>query len=259
MSEEFCRDRQSIRRPVEANCSVFLLLPRINGLPQKHCMEGLSRHNSPLIRRKNPTKFENDRISRNGHRIKITQPNWMIKASFSSAEDAPSNDVKIYNTFSSQCTENPPFRFFWDTRYIYKVNKWNEGRYEAFLYQEHWRLPRHERYPSSSLLHRCRCHCHDLSCVPREVYWHTYSWMTQPQTLEHPRHHLSCSGGPSDQPENFYGYPLWTCYIADLKFLHSHYCDHLFIFNKCIYSQKLEDHHFQEIENDGKLFCFTKT
>ena len=54
---------------------------------------------------------------KNGHRIKITQPNWMIKASFSSAEDAPSNDVKKYNTFSSQCTENPPFRFFWDTRY----------------------------------------------------------------------------------------------------------------------------------------------
>ena len=34
MSEEFCRDRQSIRCPVEAHCSVFLLLPRINGLPQ---------------------------------------------------------------------------------------------------------------------------------------------------------------------------------------------------------------------------------
>ena len=25
----------------------------------------------------------------------------------------------IYNTFSSQGTENPPFRFFWDTRYNY--------------------------------------------------------------------------------------------------------------------------------------------
>ena len=34
MSEEFCRDKQSIRCPVEAHCSVFLLLPRINGLPQ---------------------------------------------------------------------------------------------------------------------------------------------------------------------------------------------------------------------------------
>ena len=102
------------------------LLPRINGLPQKHCMEGLSRHNSLLIRRKNPAKFENDRISRNGHRIKITQPNWMIKASFSSAEYSPSNDVNIYNTFSSQCTENPPFRFFWDTRYNCLEVYWNK-------------------------------------------------------------------------------------------------------------------------------------
>ena len=63
MSEEYCRDRQSIRCPVEAHCSVFLLLP------QKHRMEGLSCHNSPLIGRKNPAKFENDHISRNGHRI----------------------------------------------------------------------------------------------------------------------------------------------------------------------------------------------
>ena len=75
MREEFCRDRQSIRRLVEAHCSVFLLLPRINGLPQRHRMEGLSCHNSPLIGRKIPAKFENDRILRNGHRINITQPN----------------------------------------------------------------------------------------------------------------------------------------------------------------------------------------
>ena len=84
----------------------------------KHRMEGLSRHNSSLIGRKNPAKFENDCISRNGHRIKITQPNLMIYVSFSSAEDVLSNDVKIYNTLSSQCTENPPFCFFWDTWYM---------------------------------------------------------------------------------------------------------------------------------------------
>ena len=78
MSEEFCRDRQSIRRPVEAHCSVCLLLPRINGLQQKRRMEGLFCHNSPLIGRKNPAKSENDRISRNDHRIKLTQPNVMI-------------------------------------------------------------------------------------------------------------------------------------------------------------------------------------
>ena len=107
-----------IRRPVEAHA---LFCVSFVATDQRTCTKtpygGLSRHNSQLIRRKNPAKFENDRISRNGHRIKITQPNWMIKASFSSAEDAPSNNIKIYNTFSSQCTENPPFRFFWDTRY----------------------------------------------------------------------------------------------------------------------------------------------
>ena len=78
MREEFCRDKQSIRCPVEAHCSVFLLLPRINGLPQNTIMEGLSRHNSSLTGSKNPVKFENDRISRNGHRIKSTQTNLMI-------------------------------------------------------------------------------------------------------------------------------------------------------------------------------------
>ena len=36
----------------------------------------------------------------------------MIWVSFSSAEDALFNDVKKYNTFRSQGTENPPFRFF---------------------------------------------------------------------------------------------------------------------------------------------------
>ena len=37
--------------------------------------------------------FENDCISRNEYRIKITQPNLMILVSFSSAEDALSNGV----------------------------------------------------------------------------------------------------------------------------------------------------------------------
>ena len=42
----------------------------------------------------------------------------MILVSFSSAEDALSNDVKKKKEiFSSQGTENPPFRFFGDTRY----------------------------------------------------------------------------------------------------------------------------------------------
>ena len=57
-------------------------------------MKGISRYNSTLIGRKNQAKFENDCISRNWHRIKITQPNSMILVSFSSAEDALTNDVK---------------------------------------------------------------------------------------------------------------------------------------------------------------------
>ena len=79
-----------------------------------HRTECLSRQNPSLIhvRRKNPAKFENDCISRNGRRIKSTEPNLMILVSFSSAEDALSNDVKKYTTFRMQGTENPPFRFF---------------------------------------------------------------------------------------------------------------------------------------------------
>ena len=65
-----------------------------------------------LISRKNQAKFENDCISRNGHRVKITQPNSMIFLSFSSAENALSNDVKQYDIFSLQGTENPSFRYF---------------------------------------------------------------------------------------------------------------------------------------------------
>ena len=67
---------------------------------------------STLIGRKNRAKFENDCVSRNGDRIKITEPNSMTLVSFSSAEDASFNDVKRCDTFRSQGTENPPFRFF---------------------------------------------------------------------------------------------------------------------------------------------------
>ena len=77
-----------------------------------HRTECLSRQNPSLIRRKNPAKFENDCISRNGRRIKSTEPNLMILVSFSSAENVLSNDVKKYITFRMQATENLPFRFF---------------------------------------------------------------------------------------------------------------------------------------------------
>ena len=46
----------------------------------------------------------------------------MILVSFSFAGVAWFEDVKRYGTFSSQATENPPFRFVWDTRYIYQNN-----------------------------------------------------------------------------------------------------------------------------------------
>ena len=36
----------------------------------------------------------------------------MILVSFSSAEDVLSNNVKKYDMFGLQGTENPPFRFF---------------------------------------------------------------------------------------------------------------------------------------------------
>ena len=76
-------------------------------------MAGSSRHNSQFIRRKNAAKFENDSIFLNDHIINITQPNLMIyRTSFPSAEDVLSTDVKIFKTFSSQCTENPPFLFY---------------------------------------------------------------------------------------------------------------------------------------------------
>ena len=70
-----------------------------------------------LIGRKNEAKFENDCISRNEHRIKLTQPNSIILVSFSSAEDALTNDVNKYDTVSSQGTENLPFHFLEDTWY----------------------------------------------------------------------------------------------------------------------------------------------
>ena len=44
----------------------------------------------------------------------LTQLNSMILVSFPSAENALFNDVKKYDTFSSQSTENQPFRF-WGT------------------------------------------------------------------------------------------------------------------------------------------------
>ena len=82
----------------------------------KHPMEGFSRHNSSLISRKYQAKFENYCISRSGHWIKITPPNVMILVSFSSADNALSNDVE--NNFSSQALLKIRRSAYWDTRYM---------------------------------------------------------------------------------------------------------------------------------------------
>ena len=81
------------------------------GFP-KHHMKGHSKHNSSLIGRKIQAKLKNDSVSRNGHRIIITQPNSMLLVSFSFAEDAFIKDLKKNYTFSLQGTETPPFLFF---------------------------------------------------------------------------------------------------------------------------------------------------
>ena len=78
MSGELWRDKPSIR--------CFCENPLIRGNTRNteqwastgRRMDCLSQQNSSLIRPKHPAKFENYRISRNGHRIEITQPNLMI-------------------------------------------------------------------------------------------------------------------------------------------------------------------------------------
>ena len=114
-------EKPSIWCFVEAHWSVFLLLPRINGLPQNKWKSFPdTKLRSLVVKIKRNLKI--DCISKSRHRFKITQPNLMILVSFFSAEDALSNDVKKDEIFSSQGTENPPFRFLGDTRYSF--GKW---------------------------------------------------------------------------------------------------------------------------------------
>ena len=101
VSEEFWRDKPSIRCFVEARWSVATKETRNNGFPQDNvwivCPDKLLRSSVP----KNPAKFENDCISRSVHRLKITQPILAILVSFSSAEDVLSNDEN-YITLSAR-------------------------------------------------------------------------------------------------------------------------------------------------------------
>ena len=97
MSEELCREKPSIYgvlwKPI-GQC--FFCCHGTMGYPQNTLWKAFP-DNSSLIGCKNQAKLENDCISRNGRRIKITQPNLMILVSFSSAEDALSNDVKKWH------------------------------------------------------------------------------------------------------------------------------------------------------------------
>ena len=119
-SEELWREKPSIQCFVEAQ-----LIHSFNKRKTEQWastgqrMECLSQHGIlRLSVQKSSEFFENDCISRSVHRFKITQPNLTILVSFSSAEDVLSNDVKKYEIFGLQGTENPPFRFFWDTWYM---------------------------------------------------------------------------------------------------------------------------------------------
>ena len=58
----------------------------------------------------------------------------MILVSFPSVEDALTNDVNKYDTFSSQGTENPPFRNFWDARYREYPHKYRKAASDADTY-----------------------------------------------------------------------------------------------------------------------------
>ena len=105
MSEELCREWPFTWCFVEAHWSMSTKETRFNGIPQNTIWKVI-----PNIIPQ--AKFENDCVLRNGHRIKITQPNSMILVSFSSVEDALFSDVKKLDTFSLQGTENLRFRFF---------------------------------------------------------------------------------------------------------------------------------------------------
>ena len=72
MSEELCRDKASIRCFGEAHWPGATKETRINGLPQNTVWKAFPLTIFSLVGHKNQAKFENDCISRNGHKIKIT-------------------------------------------------------------------------------------------------------------------------------------------------------------------------------------------
>ena len=101
----------------------------------KHLMKGHS-HNFSLIGRKTRAKFENDCVSKNGHRIKITQPNSMILVSFSSAENVYKNMTLLGQMVLKICRSaffGHPLCFFWTPVIAYSYTfsvcmKLNQGK-----------------------------------------------------------------------------------------------------------------------------------
>ena len=92
MSKELCRGK-AFHLVFWGSPLIHGNIRNMDGLPQNTLWKLLP---DTILRSSvtNRAKFENDCISRNGHRIKITQPKLMILVSFSYAEVALSNDVK---------------------------------------------------------------------------------------------------------------------------------------------------------------------
>jgi len=103
----------------EAHWSISTKDMQFNRIYGYITMKGIHDINVGLLGAKVKQKSQMTVFQEMGIESNLPQPNLMILVSFSSAEDALSNGIKIFlkNTFRSQCTENLPFRFFWDTRY----------------------------------------------------------------------------------------------------------------------------------------------
>ena len=141
MSEKLCRDKPSIMVVCGSPLIRVSFVATNQWASPKHRIEGFSRHNYTLIGRKYQAKFENDCISRIGHRFKITQPNLMIMVSVSSAGDALSFNVKNMTFLARKVLKNPPFRSFFGTpgimvRILRECVVWMTEDLQRYRYQK---------------------------------------------------------------------------------------------------------------------------
>ena len=58
-------------------------------------------------------EIDNDRVLRNDHRIKTTEPISMILVTFNSEDNVLSDEIKICYIFYYQSNENRAFHFCW--------------------------------------------------------------------------------------------------------------------------------------------------